>query len=215
MFVLDISKGSRSPKKSRLGGGFSGELDSWPLSDKGMKMTPLLTIRQDIFPTLIIPAGFCVTVFLPYGGKSCSVTSLRSCALNDQSQVKNFKGGAAKVILHRDLEQDAFLDYVSHLPELCVKTREMGDDEKKEDLQDEINGAYISKVLGRPSWVQDEIFMPEKYFFAAQLTEFDLVKCEAEYEGVFSDGSGYVYLRHALHKLSHGDVVGEFFLQYT
>ena len=57
--------------------------------------------------------------------------------------------------------------------------------------------------------------MPEKYFFAAQLAEFDLVKCEAEYEGVFSDGSGYVYLRHALHKLSHGDVVGEFFLQYT
>ena len=120
-----------------------------------------------------------------------------------------------KVILHKDTGPEKFAENRKHYPAFLLQQREYTDQEETEEFEDDINGVYLSKVYGRPSWLQDEIFYIGKYRFAIQITEADLVRKNKDFEGIFDDGSLYVYLSKALRIMKDGDICGEAFIQFT
>ncbi|WP_313301879.1 hypothetical protein [Diaphorobacter sp.] len=216
MFIIEYCPDSSGNSSGQLGGGaYLAELNQWPRNGYNVTMTPFLTIRASLFPTSYLPQKSCITVFLPYSIDRYTIKDIRSCTLNDQSQVKEFHGGAGKVVFHEENSAEIKPAEIETFPSFPLISREMTPLEASEDLEDEISGLYGSKLLGRPSWIQDEIFMPEKYFFALQIIEADIVKLDKRYEGIFNDGALYLYLRQSLKKSNHGDVVGEVFIQFT
>lgn len=216
MFIIEYHPISDGNFSAQIGGGaYLAALNQWPRNGSNVQMAPFLTIRESLFPTPFIPKGSCITVFLPYSAGKYKINGIRSCTLNDQSQVREFKGGAGKVVLHKENSEEINPAEIQMFPSFPLISREMTSLEKSKDLDDEISGLYASKLLGRPSWIQDEIFMPEKYFFALQIIEEDIVKLDKRYEGIFNDGALYLYLRQSLKKSNHGDIVGEVFIQFT
>ena len=212
MFALDILPGKKPEKISQVGGGGFLNHDSlWPEEEDGIKMIPILTLRCDIFAIPTIPEGMCITIFVPYKNNCESIGKYRICAKNDMLQ----SPVGMKVILHEDSLKENFLDEGGHYPAYPLIRREFSPQEQSEDLEDANSGIYISKIYGRPSWLQDEIFFPVRYAFTVQLTEADLVAVDKDFEGVFNDGSMYVYLMRSLKKMKHGNICGEAFIQFT
>lgn len=212
MHAIDFSPLKYGEVISQIGGGaFVPEDFSWPLDVLGNPMLPLLTIRQDLFLIPTLPNDLCVTVFICYGPQTNTINAFRECAKNDEAQ----SPVGIKVILHTDSMVEKFLPNKEHYPKFYMKTRKFSDVEQKEDLEDEINGIYISKIFGRPSWVQDEIYLGPKYSFDIQITENDLVKLNGKYDGIFNDGSIYIYLLKSLRKLNPNAIAGEGFIQFT
>lgn len=212
MAALDIINNDSLGVRSQIGGGgFIPHSLEWPTSSDGKKMVPILTIRPDIFLIPTMPEGMCITVFAPYEKGRESVGKLGLCARNDMSQ----KPSGMKVLLHKDTIPERFTDNREHYPALLLKRREYTEQEDMEEFEDDINGVYLSKVYGRPSWLQDEIFYPEKYSFTIQITEADIAKKDKRFEGIFSDGALYIYLLMSLKRMKDGEICGEAFIQFT
>lgn len=217
MFALNIIQANGDDKKSQVGGGaWLPESFDWPLSSDGETMRPLLTINQDIFILPTIPEDMAVTVFSPVDLKSTNtIKETRNCAINDEQQ-KNLADQKGMVVyLHHREKKERLKNNVSSYPKAMLLRRDLTDAELKEDLTDDINGIYISKVLGRPAWLQDEIFFPPSFEFCVQITEQDLIKNNKGYDGIFRGGSCYLFLRRNLKKLESGSIAGTCFIQFT
>jgi hypothetical protein len=218
MYALEFIEKDGNIPCSQVGGGAWLPIDfDWPLSNNGKIMTPFLTLRQELFLIPTIPDGMCVTVFSPIMKKegNYSLSSIRECAVNDQVQL-NFDGKEGmRVILHKSAGLERFHEDASIFPVAKIKRRDFTNDECKEDLEEEIGGIFLSKLFGRPSWLQDQIFFPKKVGFSIQITENDLRKFSPFYEGVFNDGSCYLYLNQGIKRGNPGDIVGKCIVQFT
>ena len=218
MYALEFSKREGNLPCSQLGGGawISSDCNLLTSSNEEI-MVPFLTLRQELFLIPTIPDGMCVTVFSPIvqRGGSYSISSIRKCTVNDQTQL-NFEGKEGmRVILHETTKLECFYQDSLILPSAKIERREFTDAERKEDMKDEINGIFLSKLFGRPSWLQDEIIFPKKADFCIQITENDLRKFNPFYDGIFNDGSCYLYLNNSIRRSRPGDVVGKCIVQFT
>ncbi len=88
-------------------------------------------------------------------------------------------------------------------------------DQMQEELEDLDSGAGISKVLGRPAWLQDPLYESPRYYFLAQLTETDITKISPGHEGLFGGGIGYIFADNRAKKMKEGDLGGYFLTQFT
>lgn len=217
MFALNLYQANESDERSHVGGGaWLPESLDWPLTSRGEPMRPLLTINQDIFVIPTIPENMAVTVFSPIDPKGKDIiNTTRECAINDNKQINLDNKNGMLVYLHDKEKKEISVKNLSTYPKAIIQRRKFTEDEMAEDLIDDINGVYISKVLGRPSWLQDEIFFPPKFTFSLQVTEDDLVNFNKEYDGIFRGGSCYLFLRIDIKKLKSGDVAGICFIQFT
>jgi len=85
----------------------------------------------------------------------------------------------------------------------------------KEELEDLDCGVGISKILGRPAWLQDPLYESPRYYFLAQLTDSDIAKISPRHEGIFGGGIGYIFADNRAKKMNEGDLGGYFFVQFT
>lgn len=217
MFALNLHQAYENDERSQVGGGaWLPENLDWPLTSSGEPMHPLLTINQDIFIIPTIPENMAVTVFSPINPKGKDIIkTTRDCAINDNNQKDRDHRNGMLVYLHAKEKKEKFIKNSLTYPKAVMQRRDFTKNEMSEDLIDDISGLYISKVLGRPSWLQDEIFFPPKFEFSLQITEDDLTKFNKEYDGIFRGGSCYLFLRKDIKKLKSGDISGICFIQFT
>jgi hypothetical protein len=204
---------------SHLGGGaWLPEDAEWPKdSQTGEGLLPLFTLAQDFFPTPTISNGMCVTAFIPCRSNSGSVTTpiSRSFAANDQRQYQT-NTLASVVLLHKIGSQERRSPANSlYLPHCSMSTEPFSDALMQEENADEINGAEISKLFGRPAWLQDEVFPESKYEFCLQLLEADVARISPAHAGLFRDGTGYLFLDRNCKKYAEAREIGKFFVQFT
>ncbi|EQL43204.1 hypothetical protein M770_32775 (plasmid) [Pseudomonas aeruginosa VRFPA03] len=91
----------------------------------------------------------------------------------------------------------------------------MTEEEFAEEHADEDSGLSISKQLGRAAWMQDPIYVPDRYLLLLQLTDYEISRWATEQEGIFLDGNGYIYLDKQARRKNQGDEAGFFFVQYA
>jgi hypothetical protein len=203
MFLLTIDADRGESPGSQVGGGawWPAELP-WPASPGGTPMRPLLTLRQDLFVVSTIPAGHCVTVFAPHH-EGRHAADLRACALAGPAQLPALPHKASgppvdglRVILHADSGSQTAP--AGQWPALRLSRRSPTDDEQAEEVAGDVHGLDASKLFGRPHWLQDDIHEHPSQQFVLQLRERDLSRADAAYDGLWRDGSVYLFLCHGL-----------------
>jgi hypothetical protein len=217
MFSLIFS--DVSSNSSQVGGGaWLESADDWPISAlTGKPLTPLITIRQSLFIIPTIPENMAVTVFIPveYDRNQIKSSTVRQYTANDPNQLAALNETGACVFLHKLSSTELLLDNCHLFPKLSVSKRKFNDEEMQKENEDDIIGSQTSKLFGRPGWLQDEIFLPEPFDFTLQIFESDLYALKSEYEGIFRDGAGYLFLNEKLKKLNSKSKAGHFIAQFT
>lgn len=211
-----------SDTQSQIGGGaWLENIENWPkIPGSENKMLPLLTLRQeDFFPDRECLLGMAITVFISSRtdtkGFSASVAR-KMCVSDNQSRDSVLRGGHSAVLLHRVGQKELTPDIETpYIKKNGVKLLPFSKTEETDDLEDEINGIECSKKAGRPSWIQDEIYMDPKHYFFLQITEEDITSISLRHEGVFRGGIGYLFLKNGLNKLGDNAIAGEFFIQFS
>lgn len=181
-------------------------------------MLPIVMLTGLFLPTPYLPEGMALTVFasVERSGDGYNRSSLRRLAVNQQSECDKIALGHSKVLLHRHATQEVCVgDSALLLGRHCVGLQPFDDVDTAEELEDEDNGAGMSKQLGRPCWLQDPIHTNQRYYFLAQFVESELRRIDPDYDGIFGDGTGYLFADQRARKLGEGDAAGHFFIQFT
>jgi hypothetical protein len=204
---------------SQMGGGaWLENAADWPISTlTGKPLTPLITLRQSLFIIPTIPENMAVTVFIPieYDRNQIKSSTVRQYTANDPNQLSALSESGACVLLHKLSSTELLLDNCHLLPKLSISKRKFNDEEMQEENEDDIIGLQTSKLFGRPGWLQDELFPPDPFDFTLQIFERDLYTLKPEYEGIFRDGAGYLFLNEKLKKLNSKKKTGLFIAQFT
>ncbi|SPO69289.1 hypothetical protein [Pseudomonas sp. JV241A] len=215
-----ILLGSNDRGLGQVGGGARlPRLDLWPLTpDTQEPMTPLCTITERFLPINFIPAGMALTVFITarqHGGAFNRAVQ-RHYTVNQQDDLDKTGNGYARVILHTLAEQELLPAVPPLLLERSfIQFEPLSAQEEDEELADEDSGLEVSKPLGRPSWLQDPIYEPQRYQFLMQLLDSDIAKASPAHEGLLADGIGYLYVNRQARRGKEGDEGGFFFIQFT
>lgn len=216
MFSLNFS----TPTKgiSQIGGGaFIPSIEHWP-KDKatGVPLAPFFCIRADLFAIPTLPSNHVVTIFLP-SQKDGNITRslLRKFTCNDASHLSDIKSNPCRVLLHPESNIELFNPEAYVFPPHSVRADKFNDRELEEELLDDKIGLQRSKLYGRPGWIQDELFFPQKFDFCLQIFESDLRKIDREYDGVFGDGAVYLFLDKGIKRKSGVQDVGILVAQFT
>ncbi|KQQ78231.1 hypothetical protein ASF73_05105 [Xanthomonas sp. Leaf131] len=201
------------------GGAWLHDAALWPTDPStGQPMLPIVMLTALFLPTPYLPEDMALTVFasIERSGDGDSRTSLRRLAVNQQSEFDKTALRHSKVLLHRRAEQEMCLgDGAWLLGRHFVGLQPFDDDDMDKELEDDDNGAGMSKQLGRPCWLQDPIHTSPRYYFLAQLVESELRRIDPDYDGIFGDGTGYLFADQRARKLGEGDAAGHFFIQFT
>jgi len=220
MFELKLAEHDEG--SSQVGGGaWLTSLALWPVEkESGQHLLPLLTIRQELFVIPTLPEGMAITIFLPFsfGGKTFGSSAARRFAANDQSQFDELLSAAAgaTALLHQIGNAEVALPAgVPTLPKYRVVREPMNGETINEETRDEDNGAEISKLFGRPAWLQDPVRLRPKFSFCLQILESDLREAHPLYDGIFRDGIGYFFINLNCKKMKTGSEAGKFFVQFT
>lgn len=206
-FTLEISK-------SYVGGNvFVNQEDLSIKLDNGL--IPFLVLDNDFFPSQPLLSDEILVVFICkelFFGNS-KRQNLRFITINDSSQ-SNHKE-KFNVIKLRKGEYPLFDKNTELLPVVYINKSEFNDQESAEDLEDDNLGAQFSKFLGRPGYLQDEIYLGPKFDFELQIFEDELSEIEPFYDGVLNDGALYVYSTKNIKKVKNGQTVGTIFSQFV
>ncbi|WAH64740.1 hypothetical protein [Xanthomonas hortorum] len=201
------------------GGAWLDDVALWPTDPStGQPMLPIVMLTALFLPTPYLPDDMALTVFasVERSGDGYNRSSLRKLAVNQQSECDKIALGHSKVLLHRHATQEVCVgDSALLLGRHCVGLQPFDDVDTAEELEDDDNGAGMSKQLGRPCWLQDPIHTSQRYYFLAQFVESELRRIDPGYDGIFGDGTGYLFADQRAKKLGEGDAAGHFFIQFT
>lgn len=199
------------------GGAWVEDMEHWPMDQLGGRpMVPLWSITPVFFPVPQIAENVRITVFVPATDEPRSWHEaseqllVRSGKLNPQSTRLH-----AKVLLHPQAAQPYIPNGVDVLPEGYLGLEPMTDEELNLETRHLFKGAAMSKQLGREHWLQEQVVVSPRYFFAGQLLEADLVKWDAAYTGIFGGGIGYLFLDYRIKQVTDYADAGIFFIQYA
>lgn len=206
MFPFDLTDANAdTPAGNQVGGGACWPADMpWPTTADGAPMRPLLTLRQSLFLIPTLPTGHVVTVFAPHH-EHRHRADLRACAQTQATRLPPVPRG----VLHEGGDADNGLRVILHpeapawsaagtWPALQLMRRAASHAEQGEEVADDIHGLAISKLFGRPHWLQDELCAHNSQHFVLQLVEHDLAQANAAYNGLWDDGVLYLFLNHGL-----------------
>ena len=209
---------------SQLGGGaWLPCLDDWPVTpDTKEPLLPIMTIRPDFFPTVRFKSpDLALTIFVSveytgHGYDRFYDGQARKFAANDRYQFKALVPGYARIILHPVGPKELFAQTdFPYIPKHAMAVRSFTNEEIEEELADPDMGLDASKFLGRPAWLQDPIYEGPKHSFEIQIRESDIMAVSPEHEGIFHEGTGYVFIANNLNRLDSLSEGGIFIVQFT
>lgn len=181
-------------------------------------MLPVIMMTSEFLNVPFIPSGMAITVFISAerNDETYKRSSIRKLAVHQQSDMEKSRFGHSKVLLHTLAPMELTPpDLFDPIPRTYFTLQPLTDDQMKEELDDPESGVSISKVLGRPCWLQDPLYESPRYYFLAQLTDAAIAQISAHHEGLFGGGIGYVFADNRAKKMTEGDEVGYFVLQFT
>ena len=208
-------------QKAYLGGlPLLDDCKSWPTCPKtGQPQLLLLTLKPNFFFIPTIKSDECISVFVSYdyskGGGNLALT--RELAITSNDDTNKVKNGFARVILHKMASTPCPMptnDYPI-LKEKSIELEKFSDDEAKEEVAEPGRGTEISKFVGIPGWLQDDITFGMKFGYLLQVNEIDISRISPAHEGIFREGVGYLFLNRNSKKLNSPCEVGYFFIQFT
>ncbi|KAB7767094.1 hypothetical protein CKY51_12310 [Xanthomonas maliensis] len=201
------------------GGAWLDDVSLWPTApDTGALMRPLLSVTPRFLSTPFIAEHMALTVFVavqptPDGFEQ---VALKHLTVHQQTDLAGLRAGYSRVIVHRkaasELMPEALQDGIARH---YLRLEDFSQADLAAELEDQDNGAGISKVLGRPCWLQDPIYESPRYFFLAQIQEADLRAASPQYAGLFGNGTGYLFVDNRAKKLTDTAEAGYFFVQST
>lgn len=201
------------------GGAWLNTIEQWPTDpDTGDLMLPVMMLTENALNIQYLPEGMALTVFVSIQRSKDSFkrSSLRNITINQKSEFDVLKKGYSKVLLHKRSSEEIFPETAKDLiNKKYIDLQEFDDSDDAEEAEDDINGASISKVLGRPHWLQDLIPETPRYYFLAQITDYDIRTISPQHEGIFGNGMGYIFADNRAKKLDDGADGGYFFIQFT
>lgn len=215
MSLKKITYAENDQSLGQLGGGaWLSDIALWPTDpDTGELMLPLMTLTSRFLGTPFLADGMAMTVFISVRG-DFKRSALRKFTVHRQDELEGLKKGYSQVLVHP-------LASVELQPDLPLINRKFIDlsafDEAdlQEELEDDTQGAGMSKVLGRPCWLQDPIYETPRYYFLAQLQERDIRAISPAHEGLFAEGTGYLFADNRSQKITQPTEGGYFFIQFT
>lgn len=204
----------------QLGGGaWLEDLALWPTDPKsGKPMLPLVMMTSRFLSVPFIPEGMAITVFISVERSQGHFkrSTLREFTVNQQSDLPKLNVGHSKVLLHTLADHEMEVSTVDMpITRQFIAQQPLNAEEMADELDDEMNGAEMSKVLGRPCWLQDPIDETPRYYFLAQLLDADISVVSPNHEGLFANGIGYIFADNRAKKLTSGADAGYFFIQFT
>ena len=201
------------------GGAWLTDIDLWPKDPKtGQLMLPVMMMTPTFLCVPFIPPEMALTVFasVERNDETYTRSSLRQLTIHQQSEMEKLKAGHSCVLLHTlaasELKPTAL---INPIPRTYIAQQPLTPEQMEEELEDLDCGAGISKVLGRPAWLQDPLYENPRYYFLAQLTDADIAKISPSHEGIFGGGIGYVFADNRAKKMKEGNMGGYFFVQFT
>ncbi|PMY80294.1 hypothetical protein C1X72_15510 [Pseudomonas sp. FW306-2-2C-D06B] len=193
----------------------------WPvIPDTQIPLTPLCTLTEALLPVRFLPPGMAMTVFIAPNRKAngFNLSTMRRYTVHQQSELQAAReSGYSRVLLHGLTDQElsppesAFI-----LDRTFIRKEEFTEEEEDADLEDDDFGLEISKLSGRPAFLQDPIYEPSfRYTWLLQLNSFELEGIGPRYEGIFENGLGHLILDKQARKAQQGAEAGYFFIQFT
>jgi hypothetical protein len=204
--------------KGIIGGNyFVEEINS--LSPPDSEMQHLVTFSSEFFPYNFFDKSLFMSVFISLKKQDGEFlrTEARKYTLNLQED-KNIVESKYNIVFLYDKEKlilsgnEGFLDnsYQLYL-----------EDFTKAELQEELQtmeengyGIECSKYLGFPYFLQDVIYFEPKFDFLVQLNEYDLKRVDKQFENVFQEGLGYIFVSKNIRKSITPNRIGYFFIQF-
>lgn len=204
------------------GGAYLKDITLWPTNPKtGALLTPLITTTSMFYPgDRCVPEGMALTVFIAAqrfeDGRYNAALQRRYTITQQEDLQAQISNGFARVILHEIAAEPLVpSDAPSLLGQAFINFEKMTEDEWDEELGSEEGAAALSKSSGGPYWLQDPVYESNRYQFHLQLLEPDLIEVDPNYEGIFEDGIGYLFIDKRARRGQAGDEAGYFFIQYT
>lgn len=201
------------------GGAWLTDLVLWPKDPKtGQLMLPVMMMTPAFLGVPFIPAGMALTVFVcaVRNGETYTRSSVRQLTVHQQSEMEKLKLGHSCVLLHTLATSELTpTTLVDPIPRTYIAQQPLTPEQMEEELEDLECGAGISKVLGRPAWLQDPLYESPRYYFLAQLIDADIAKISPSHEGIFGGGIGYIFADNRAKKMKEGDMGGYFLVQFT
>jgi hypothetical protein len=187
-------------------------IPSMPDSKKKQKL--LLTLQANFFKSQVLKEDELLSIFISNEKNSINIT--RQLAVNDNTQSENFKNRYATVLIHK--RGSLLAEDIEIFPAASISITPFSADELKEETQTPGAGSEYSKLNGIPGWIQDNVFIEPKYQFWLQLNENDLNKFSNEYDDIFRQGMGYLFLNRNIKKMNiteEPQEAGIFFIQFS
>lgn len=201
------------------GGAWLTDPALWPKDPKTDKlMLPVLMMTSSFLSIPFIPSGMALTVFISVEKESniYKRSSIRQFTVHQQSEMDKISLGYSKVLLHT-LAQTELIP--STLEDPITKTyiaqQPLTSEQMDEELNDPDSGIGISKVLGRPCWLQDPLYESPRYYFITQLLDSDIAKISPRHVGLFGGGIGYVFADNRAKKMQENNEGGYFLAQFS
>ncbi|MBD8096807.1 hypothetical protein IFR08_19970 [Pseudomonas fluorescens] len=201
------------------GGAWLKDLALWPKDPQtGQLMLPVMMMTSTFLSVPFIPPGMALTVFVSVerNDETYARSSVRKLAVHQQREMQTLQAGHSRVLLHTlasaELTPATLADPI---PRRYIAQQPLTPEQMEEELEDVECGVGISKVLGRPAWLQDPLYENPRYYFLAQLTDADIAKLSARHEGIFGGGIGYVFADNRAKKMKEGEIGGYFLVQFS
>lgn len=220
MGIRQIILSEQDHNLGQIGGGaWLTDLDLWPKDPKtGQLMLPVMTMTSTFLNVPFIPPEMALTVFIcvERNDETYTRSSVRQLTVHQQNEMEKLKLGHSCVLLHKLAPSELTPPQLADpIPRAYIAQEPLTPEQMEEELEDLDCGAGISKVLGRPAWLQDPLYESPRYFFLAQLIDADIAKISPRHEGIFGGGIGYVFSDNRAKKMKEGDVGGYFLVQFT
>ncbi|MDV7696438.1 hypothetical protein N6B72_05840 [Chryseobacterium soli] len=220
MGINQIIFSEQNQNLGQIGGGaWLTDPALWPKDPKtGKLMMPLMTMTSSFLSIPFIPSGMALTVFISVEKESniYKHSSTRQFTVHQQSEMDKLSLGYSKVLLHTLAEIEltpATLE--DPIPKTYIAQQPLTSEQMEEELNDPDSGIGISKVLGRPCWLQDPLYESPRYYFITQLLDSDITKISPRHEGLFGGGIGYIFADNRAKKLQKGNEAGYFLVQFS
>lgn len=220
MSLNQITFSEQNQGLGQIGGGaWLTDLHLWPKTpETGQLMLPVITMTSTFLNVSFIPSGMAITVFVSVESVSETFkrSSIRKLAIHQQSEMKKLKLGRSQVLLHTvapsELNPSTLADPI---PRTYITLQPLTPEQMEEEMEDPECGASVSKILGRPAWLQDPLYEPPRYYFLAQLLDADIAKVSPRHEGLFGGGIGYIFADSRAKNMTEGGVAGYFLVQFS
>jgi len=225
MRIIEILKEPKSSRSYIGGGVFIDTPENLPKEkNTGQFLTHFMTLNHDFFPEQIIPKEYQISIFLP---PKYAIFSLESKSNYHERKLKLLRSFSISgkfcdtqnigscVFLHKIRNKETISDATNVFQKYFLQARPATDREMQEEMEDDFIAWMKTKLYGKPGFLQKG---PEKIAtmsFCLQIFEEDLVAIDKSYEGIFSDGAGYLFLKESITTQDNNTSVGLFFAQYT